>query len=133
MGSAAWWRAVPVMTPCRGRGRGNNRQLRARHGAGDGRPDLGTANGDPPSVGHDTISNFGAVRGSAFNDTLTGGDGAVLEGGAGADELIGKSVGSDGSVTASYEHATAGVTVNLLNPGLNTGEASGDTFVFVSR
>lgn len=91
---------------------------------------LGTADGDPLSVGHDTISNFGTVRGSAFNDTLTGGDGAVLEGGAGGDQL--NVIGSNASVTASYEHATAGVTVDLLTPEANTGEAFGDTFVFTA-
>src|SRR6185436_17612143 len=73
-------------------------------------------------------SNFEAVRGSAFNDTLTGSGNSTLEGGPGADTLIGAISGSD---TASYEHATAGVTVNLLNPGTNTGDALGDTFVFV--
>ena len=38
-----------------------------------------------------------------------------------------------GSDTASYEHATAAVTVNLLTPGANTGDAAGDTFVFVDN
>jgi len=88
----------------------------------------GTAPGDVAKVGTDTLSNFEAVRGSSFNDTLTGSGNSMLEGGAGADTLNGVNGGSD---TASYEHATAAVTVNLLNPGLNTGDAAGDTFNFV--
>jgi Ca2+-binding RTX toxin-like protein len=54
----------------------------------------------------------------------------VLEGGPGADQLIGQFLGSD---TASYQHATASVTVNLLNSALNAGDAAGDTFVFISN
>ena len=92
---------------------------------------LGTADGNA-SVGHDTISNFEVVRGSAYADTLTGNDGSVLEGGLGGDQLIGNVTGSNASITASYQHASAGVTVSLPNPGSNTGEAAGDTFVFVS-
>ena len=88
----------------------------------------GTAPGDVAKVGTDTLSNFEAVRGSSFNDTLTGSGNSMLEGGAGADTLNGVNGGSD---TASYEHATAAVTVNLLNPGLNMGDAAGDTFNFV--
>ena len=90
----------------------------------------GTAPGDVANVGTDTVSNFEAVRGSAFNDTLTGSGTSLLEGGAGGDTLIGAIGGSD---TASYEHATAAVTVNLLTPGANTGDAAGDTFVFVDN
>ena len=58
-------------------------------------------------AGTDTLTSIENLRGSSFNDTLTGGDNSVLEGGAGADHLI----GATGSVTASYEHATSGVTV----------------------
>ena len=81
-------------------------------------------------AGTDTLTNIENLRGSAFNDTLTGNGSSVLEGGLGADHLIGQSGGSD---TASYEHASAGVTVNLSNPGLNTGDALGDTFTFISN
>jgi serralysin len=56
---------------------------------------------------------------------LDGGSGDdTLEGGAGGDKLIG-GVGID---TASYENAASGVTANLLNSLLNTGEAAGDTY-----
>ena len=91
---------------------------------------LVTAPQNTIGAGTDTISNFEAVRGSAFNDTLTGNGNSVLEGGPGADQLIGQFLGSD---TASYQHATASVTVNLLNSALNAGDAAGDTFVFISN
>ena len=83
------------------------------------------------NAGIDTISNFEAVRGSAFADTLTGSGNNVLEGGAGADQLFGN---SGGSVTATYEHATAGVIANLNNiPGSNTGDAAGDTYTNIAN
>ena len=62
------------------------------------------------------------MRGSAYADILTGSDSSVLEGGAGSDQLIGNVIGNDASIVASYQHATAGVTVSLLNPGSNTGK-----------
>jgi Ca2+-binding RTX toxin-like protein len=112
---------------------GSNETVSYEHATGGVTVDMvsGTADGNA-SVGHDTISNFEIVRGSAYADILTGSDNSVLEGGAGGDQLIGNVVGNDASITASYQHATAGVTVSLLNPGSNTGEAAGDTFVFVS-
>ena len=62
-------------------------------------------------AGTDTLINIENLRGSAFNDTLTSsGFGGVLEGGPGDDTLI-KTGGNN--ETVSYEHATAGVTVNL--------------------
>jgi serralysin len=65
------------------------------------------------------------LLGSTHNDTLTGNAGDnVLEGGLGADVLV----GGGGEDTASYEHASSAVLVNLLNTSLDTGEAQGDTF-----
>jgi len=61
-------------------------------------------------AGTDTLTNIEGLRGSNFNDTLIGNGSSVLEGGAGNDQLIGQSGQGD---TASYEHATAGVSVNL--------------------
>ena len=56
------------------------------------------------------------LNGGAGNDDLTGGEGAdVLNGGAGRDRLF-------------YNFASTGVTVNLFNAALNTGEAAGDTY-----
>jgi serralysin len=77
--------------------------------------------------------------GNAFSQTLIGGAGDneldgqggndVLEGGLGADRLI----GGTGIDTATYARATAGVTVSLANPAINSGEAAGDTFDSVER
>lgn len=80
-------------------------------------------------AGLDTLSNFENVRGSSFNDTLTGNGSSLLEGGPGADHII--AFGS--SDVTSYEHAASGVTVNLANTALNTGEALGDTFTSINN
>jgi Ca2+-binding RTX toxin-like protein len=84
-----------------------------------------TAQQNTISAGLDTLSNFEAVRGSDYADTLTGNGGSTLEGGLGADQLIGQPGGSD---IASYQHAATGVTANLANPAANTGDAAGDTY-----
>jgi Ca2+-binding RTX toxin-like protein len=58
----------------------------------------------------DTLSSIENLRGSAFNDILRGDNGAnIIEGGAGNDTLD----GAGGNDTVSYEHATAGVKVDL--------------------
>lgn len=75
-------------------------------------------------AGNDTIS------GLAGNDTLKGGAGNdILDGGAGADKLD----GGTGTDTASYASAKTGVTVSLINPAINTGDAKGDTFVSIEQ
>jgi Ca2+-binding RTX toxin-like protein len=80
---------------------------------------------DTVGAGLDTLSNFQIVIGSAGHDTLTGdGNDNLLLGGAGADALHGGG-GTDG---VDYEFASTGVTVSLAQPGLNTGDAAGDTF-----
>ncbi|MCC0809576.1 hypothetical protein FPV16_25850, partial [Methylobacterium sp. W2] len=70
-------------------------------------------------------ANTDLLYGGSGNDILRGGAGNdVLEGGAGADTLNGGS----GIDTASYERASAGVSVDLLF-GLNGGgDAAGDVF-----
>ena len=80
-------------------------------------------------AGTDTLSDFEILRGSNFDDTLTGNGNSLIEGGPGADHII--AFGS--SDVASYEHAASGVTVNLATPGLNTGEALGDTFTSINN
>src|SRR4029079_7191780 len=80
-----------------------------------------TAQQNTIGAGLDTISNFEAIRGSAFNDILTCNGNRMLEGGPGADTLNGVNGGND---TASYEHAATAVTVNLANPLANTGDAA---------
>ena len=76
-------------------------------------------------AGIDTLSNFESLRGSNFNDILTGNGGTnILNGGAGNDVLNGDA----GSDTASYETASAGVTVSLAIAGpQNTVGAGTDT------
>jgi Ca2+-binding RTX toxin-like protein len=69
---------------------------------------------------------------SVGGDTLVGGLGDdKLEGGAGADTLKGgtdtPNAGAEGTDTASYLHAKAGVTVNMLT-SVNAGDAAGDVF-----
>jgi Ca2+-binding RTX toxin-like protein len=75
-------------------------------------------------AGIDTVSEFENVKGSAFNDTLTGDDGANgLLGLAGDDILIG-GLGDDildggaGLDIASYATAASGVVVNLTLLGV---------------
>ncbi|MGZ9098168.1 MAG: cadherin-like domain-containing protein [Brevundimonas sp.] len=78
----------------------------------------------------DVISNFEAIIGSAFADTLVGtvGDN-VLEGGGGADVLK----GFGGVDTASYAGSASGVTVNLATGVTSGGDAQGDTLVDIDN
>ena len=77
-------------------------------------------------AGTDTLSNFENLKGSHFNDTLTGNTGGnLIIGGLGNDTLNGDA----GTDTASYETASIGVTVSLLLAGVaqNTVGAGTDT------
>ncbi|MBK7641954.1 MAG: hypothetical protein IPJ19_02725 [Planctomycetes bacterium] len=61
-------------------------------------------------AGSDTLSSIENIIGSAYNDQLDGTSGAnVMEGGDGNDHMD----GAGGLDTASYEHASSGVTVDL--------------------
>ena len=81
-------------------------------------------NGGGDALG-DTYTGIENIRGSGFVDFLVGDAGNnVLEGGAGGDQLD----GGAGINTASYEHATAGVTASLANTSGNSGDAAGDLY-----
>jgi Ca2+-binding RTX toxin-like protein len=69
--------------------------------------------------GHDELFGY------AGGDTLNGNDGDdVLDGGAGGDTLN----GGNGFDTASYTSAKTELVINLTTPGLNTGDALGDSY-----
>ena len=76
----------------------------------------------------DTYISIERLRGSAFNDMLTGdANNNTLVGGPGADILN----GGAGFDFAGYQNAAAGVTVSLVNPASNTGDAAGDTYISI--
>jgi Ca2+-binding RTX toxin-like protein len=96
----------------------------------------------------DTLTNIEWLRGSYFDDILIGDGGAntlsglggrdTLNGGAGSDRLVGGAgadvlIGGAGVDTVLYDNASAGVTVNLVNPAVNTGDAAGDTYSSVEN
>ncbi|KAF0189654.1 MAG: hemolysin-type calcium-binding [Desulfobulbaceae bacterium] len=77
--------------------------------------------------GSDSVSNIENIIGSIFADSLTGNDSDnIIEGGAGADTLI----GGAGNDTASYVGSDAGVNVSLVSGATNTGgHAAGDSLL----
>ena len=78
-------------------------------------------------AGTDTLSNFENLRGSNFDDTLTGNAASNVIIGHLGDDLLDGGVGTD---TASYETATSGVTVSLAIAGSqNTVGAGTDTLI----
>ena len=88
----------------------------------------GTASGAGGTTTFTSVEN--AIGGSG-NDTLTGNGASVLEGGPGDDHIIGH---GDGTDTASYEHATGGITVDLSHSGpRDTGGAGVDTLSNISN
>jgi serralysin len=73
----------------------------------------------------DGRANDDTLIGGTGNDTLIGGAGAdLMFGGQGADRFDG---GTEFDAV-SYETSTGALTVDLANAGLNTGDATGDTY-----
>lgn len=85
----------------------------------------GTAQDGTGSV--DTLLNISSVRGSGFNDTITGSDSTAyteqFEGLAGNDTIDGKG----GTDIARYERALSAVTVNLALGTAQDGQGGTDT------
>ncbi|QRM31469.1 M10 family metallopeptidase [Microvirga sp. VF16] len=100
----------------------------------DGRGYHGSLGGGGAAAG-DTYDNIENVEGSHGHDVLAGNAGSnwlkgiggddILQGGWGADTLD----GGAGFNWASYTNAATGVTANLANQALNTGEAAGDIYI----
>lgn len=90
----------------------------------------------------DTYSGIQNLRGSSFNDTLIGNNGAnVLTGGDGDDILEGMEgsdtlIGGNGNDTASFVHAISGVAASLttgLSGFSSAGDAAGDVYVSIEN
>lgn len=110
---------------------------------GDGNDFIDGSQGDDPlsgDAGADSIRGVkgeDTITGDDGNDTLVGGaDEDSIFAGSGNDLLIGGRDGDtlDGGAgfdVASYEKAAGAVTVYLLAPYLNSGEAAGDIYIGV--
>jgi Ca2+-binding RTX toxin-like protein len=98
--------------------------------------DLSNPGNNTGEAAGDTFIAIEGIRGSTHNDTLVGdavlNGGTALnqfDGGLGADTLIGN--GGVGNY-AVYRNSPIGLTVNLSNPGSNTGEAAGDSYTGIN-
>ena len=87
------------------------------------------------NAGTNTLSGLDGsdlLRGAAGSDILQGGDGSDTLGGGDGNDLLAGGAGADylsgglGNDTASYATASAGVTVSLIDPQSNVGDAAGD-------
>ena len=92
--------------------------------------DLGNSLNNTGEAIGDTYTSIELLRGSAFSDTLVG-DGLnnALRGGGGGDTLN----GGAGFDFADYRDSSVGLTANLTNSLLNTGEAVGDVYIAIEH
>ncbi len=86
--------------------------------------------------GTDLVFAYGAGKNTVYAgsgaDTMVGGTGTNLfYAGSGAD-VFAQYAGLSGPTTVSFAKVKAGVTVDLLNPALNTGVAANDTFIGIT-
>jgi Ca2+-binding RTX toxin-like protein len=89
---------------------------------------LATGVGSGGEAEGDTYISIENVRGGGGNDTIIGTDADnMFRGAGGADHLD----GGAGFDIADYRGSGMGVTVDLLSPANNTGEAAGDSFVSI--
>jgi Ca2+-binding RTX toxin-like protein len=112
----------------------DNSSLNTGEAAGDSYSGVeglrGTSYSD--TLGGDANSNL--IEGSGGDDALWGyGGGDVFSGGDGNDYMVGAAGadsfdGGTGVDTVSYEAATSGLMARLDVPGINTGEAAGDSY-----
>ncbi len=85
----------------------------------------------------DTYFQIENLDGTNFDDILVGDSGVnILTGNDGQDVLLGGASadvidGGDGTDFSSYANSNAGLRADLGNPGTNTGDAAGDTFISV--
>jgi Ca2+-binding RTX toxin-like protein len=85
---------------------------------------IGSAFGDVLSA---NLGGFYRLEGGAGDDVLTlGFGGGSIEGGAGADTLIGATNAPQWLTAVYYGHSSAGVTVNLASGTGSGGDAEGD-------
>ena len=91
---------------------------------------LGSAAG---GAGNDSLANFNAVEGSAYNDTLTGSDTALMvelfQGNGGNDSID----GAGGIDQARYGYSPAGVNANLGTGTASDGHGGTDTLARIEQ
>jgi Ca2+-binding RTX toxin-like protein len=89
---------------------------------------LATGAGTGGEAEGDSYISIENARGGGGNDTIIGTDADnMFRGAGGADHLD----GGAGFDTADYRGSGVGVTVDLLTPANNTGEAAGDSFLSI--